>query len=237
VASLGTILGVWAHPDDETYLSAGLMAKAVRNGQRVVCVTATRGEEGSQDHIRWPPAEIGMVREKELDEALAIIGVQEHHWLDYHDGACDQVDPEEAVAKVVAIMEEVQPDTVLTFDPKGHTLHPDHMAVHRWTTRAFARAAKPGASLYYTTQTPEWIDEFVPMLAPYNVFGEATPMITPKEECGIYEYLDDELIGTKLDAVRVQVSQTEGLLKAFGDSFFSRGLREEAYMLGATKEA
>src|ERR671922_141060 len=38
---LGTILGVWAHPDDEAYLSAGLMARAVRNGSRVVCVTAT----------------------------------------------------------------------------------------------------------------------------------------------------------------------------------------------------
>lgn len=42
VANLGTILGVWAHPDDETYLSAGLMASAVRSGCRVVCVTATR---------------------------------------------------------------------------------------------------------------------------------------------------------------------------------------------------
>jgi LmbE family N-acetylglucosaminyl deacetylase len=29
---LGTILGVWAHPDDEAYLSAGLMATASRPG-------------------------------------------------------------------------------------------------------------------------------------------------------------------------------------------------------------
>ena len=47
VSELGTLLGVWAHPDDETYLVAGLMAQAVRDGHRVVCVTATRGEEGS----------------------------------------------------------------------------------------------------------------------------------------------------------------------------------------------
>ena len=44
VAELGTILGIWAHPDDEAYLSGGLMALARDNGQRVVCVTATRGE-------------------------------------------------------------------------------------------------------------------------------------------------------------------------------------------------
>ncbi len=43
---LGTILGVWAHPDDEAYLSAGLMATAIAAGRRVVCVTATRGRGG-----------------------------------------------------------------------------------------------------------------------------------------------------------------------------------------------
>jgi LmbE family N-acetylglucosaminyl deacetylase len=230
-------LGVWAHPDDETYLSAGIMADAVRRGQRVVCVTATRGEEGSQDHERWPPSEIGAVREKELEEALSIIGVKEHHWLGYHDGRCDQIDVDEATAKVAAIMEDVAPDTVLTFDAKGQTLHPDHIAVHHWATRAFARVAKPGSRLCYTTQTPEWVDEFVPLLQEYNVYGPGTPVATPKEECAIRAYLDDELIDIKLRAVRAQVSQTEGLLSVFGDSFFSRGLREEAYALGAIKEA
>ena len=42
VTSLGTILGVWAHPDDETYLTGGLMARARTPVERVVCVTATR---------------------------------------------------------------------------------------------------------------------------------------------------------------------------------------------------
>src|SRR5438093_2334158 len=73
--SLGTILGVWAHPDDETYLSAGLMAQAVREGRRVVCVTATRGEEGSFDEERWPTATMGKVRENELMRSLEILGV------------------------------------------------------------------------------------------------------------------------------------------------------------------
>src|SRR3990170_5660884 len=58
--SLGTILGVWAHPDDETYLCGGLMARAVRAGDRVVCITATRGGLGSPDQDRGargaPPA-------------------------------------------------------------------------------------------------------------------------------------------------------------------------------------
>ena len=54
VRTLGTILGVWAHPDDEAYLSAGVRVMATRAGSRVVCVTATRGELGSTDIDQWP---------------------------------------------------------------------------------------------------------------------------------------------------------------------------------------
>src|SRR5438132_9130900 len=109
---LGTILGVWAHPDDETYLTAGLMAQAVRDGRRVVCVTATRGEGGSWDEERWPTSEMGKVRDAELMESLHILGVTEHHWLDYHDATCAEVPEEEAVAKVEAIVRDVQPNSI-----------------------------------------------------------------------------------------------------------------------------
>ena len=92
--ALGTVLSVWAHPDDEMYLSGGLMAEAARGGARVVCVTATRGEAGSQDPERWPPERMGEIREAELMASLEILGVREHHWLDYRDGECASVPPE-----------------------------------------------------------------------------------------------------------------------------------------------
>lgn len=88
---LGTILGVWAHPDDETYLSAGLMAAAARAGRRVACITATRGEEGSWDEERWPTAKMGKIRQAELEKGLKVLGITEHYWLDYHDGKCAEV--------------------------------------------------------------------------------------------------------------------------------------------------
>ena len=65
VAALGTILGVWSHPDDEAYLSGGLMALARDNGQRVVCVTATRGERGTPDPVAWPPERLAEERTRE----------------------------------------------------------------------------------------------------------------------------------------------------------------------------
>ena len=55
IVALGTILSIWAHPDDEAFLAGGIMAMAVDEGSRVVCVTATRGEAGSTDPERFPP--------------------------------------------------------------------------------------------------------------------------------------------------------------------------------------
>ena len=236
VAALGTILGVWAHPDDEAYLSAALMALAVRAGSRVVCVTATRGEAGSQDEVRWPPETMAQVREEELKRTLDVLGVTEHHWLDYIDGTCHEVDEDEATAKVAAIIDEVQPDSVLCFGPDGQTGHPDHIATHRWATRAFHERVEGGAKLFYATTSPEWAERFVPILEPYNVFAPGTPAITPREEMGIDLTLrDPELIELKMRALQAQVSQTEGLIAAFGADNYKAAFTEETFALAAVK--
>ena len=76
-ADLGTLLGVWAHPDDEAYLCAGLMAAARDAGHRVVSVTATLGEHGTGDPERWPPERLAPLRAAELAAALDVLGVDE----------------------------------------------------------------------------------------------------------------------------------------------------------------
>ena len=132
IAALGTILGIWAHPDDEAYLSGGLMALARANGQRVVCVTATRGELGTADPVAWPPDRLAAERTRELAECLAILGVHEHHWLDYRDGGCAAADAPTAISRLAELVAQIRPDTVLTFGPDGLTGHPDHQAVSAW---------------------------------------------------------------------------------------------------------
>ena len=236
MGDLGTILGVWAHPDDETYLTAGLMAQAVRDGRRVVCVTATRGEEGSWDEERWPTAKMGEVRDAELMESMRILGVTEHHWLDYYDGTCADVPTEEAVAKVEAIMRDVQPDSVFSFGPDGMTDHPDHKSTCAWATVAFERAAKPGAKLYYATMTPEWAKEFVPRMNKFNVFmSPDVPPVTPREEAAVVFELPPDLLDLKLRAIEAHVSQVEGMLNAFGQDFFREAHKEEYFRLAAAK--
>jgi LmbE family N-acetylglucosaminyl deacetylase len=138
IDELGTVVGVWAHPDDEAYLAGGVMAMARAAGSRVVCVTATSGERGTAD----PQVDsLAAVRILELARSLEILGVVEHHALGLPDGGCADLDPAGPVARLAAILDEVAPDTVLTFGPDGVTGHPDHRTVSAWTSVAVARAA------------------------------------------------------------------------------------------------
>ena len=150
IGDLGSILGVWAHPDDEAWLSAGLMAQAVDAGRRVVCVTATAGEAGFPDDDPRPEEERMAIRRAEMAASLGEVGVTEHHWLGYRDGHCDEVPDEEAVEIIAGLIADVQPDVLLTFGPDGGTGHVDHIAVCRWSTMACARSATAPRLLYAT---------------------------------------------------------------------------------------
>src|SRR4051794_10788189 len=130
-----TLLGVWAHPDDEAYMSAGLMAEFRRRGDRVVVVTATLGEHGTADPATWPPARLAAVRHCELRNSLAALDVDELRLLGYEDGDCERHD---ATAIIAGHIADIRPDLIVTFGPDGMTGHPDHRAVSRWTTDAWA---------------------------------------------------------------------------------------------------
>ncbi len=229
VQELGTILGVWAHPDDETYLSAGIMAEAVSAGQRVACVTATRGEAGSQDEERWPAAEMARIREAELMASLGALGVAEHHWLDYVDGSCGDVAPAEAVGKLRPLFEQIRPDCVITFGPEGLTGHPDHQAVSSWTVEAFDRFAPTGSRLYYAVHEEGWFAEFGPELFRNGVFAPGTPPLAARAQLGIAYELEGDVHRKKLAAIRAQVSQVELLHAALGPGFVENALRFETF--------
>jgi len=230
---LGTVLGVWAHPDDETYLSAGLMAAAVREGSRVVCVTATRGEGGSTDEVRWPPATMAAVRERELLRSFEILGVADHRFLDLPDVDMQTGLPESGSEDVARVMAEIRPDTVLTFGPEGMTGHRAHQDVSRWTTEAFERSAPPGARLHYATTSPAWAEEFVPELNRFDVYLPGTPPVTPVEQMSIRCELDPDLLGLKLRAIAEHESQVGAMMAAFGAELFGRAMREECFRPGS----
>lgn len=229
------MLAVWAHPDDEAFLSAGLMMRVLKGGGRVVVVHATKGEAGSQDPERWPPEKMGEIRERELQESLEILGVREHHWLGYVDGTCDAVDDDEAASKLGAIIGDVQPKSVFTFDQTGGTGHPDHMAVSRWTHSAFDSYASSGANLYHATVTPEWAQQWCPVFEPYNVFAPGTPETTPRADLSLSVGLDDEALRLKIRALQAHGSQTDAIFAMFGEESLRASQAEENFVIVATK--
>jgi LmbE family N-acetylglucosaminyl deacetylase len=231
-AALGTILGVWAHPDDEAYLSAGLMAAAADAGNRVVCVTATRGEAGSLDHERWPPATLASVREAELEACLAVLGVREHTWLGYPDGGCADVPVDEAVDRIAEIMLDVQPDTVLTFGPDGMTWHPDHIAVGEWTSAAFQRAAPHGARLLYATKTEDWAKSFLAVMdADKVMMSDQLPPTTPVADLAFHARFEGPALERKYKALLSQPSQVESLHQAMGEHLYKEFVVDEFFRL------
>jgi LmbE family N-acetylglucosaminyl deacetylase len=216
-ARLGTVLGVWAHPDDEAFLSAGLMAAACDAGNRVVCVTATMGEHGTDDPVRWPPDRLGRVRAHELSESLGVLGVREHRFLGLVDGTC-AIQPFDAVVERIAgIIDEVRPDTIVTFGPDGMTGHQDHQTVSAWTTAA-RRAAAPDARLLYATTTAEFVDRWRPVNEQLGVFlADGLPLRTPSAALGVELRLTAELTDRKLAALRAQATQTAGMIAVLGE--------------------
>jgi LmbE family N-acetylglucosaminyl deacetylase len=220
-AALGTVLGVWAHPDDEAYLSAGLMALARRAGQRVVVVTATTGERGLSAPP-LPPPELAAVRRAELAESLAAVDVNEHSFLGYRDGECASVPPATAADRLRKVMEEVQPRTVVTFGPDGMTGHPDHQAVSAWTTAAWRAAGRPGR-LLQATLTPEFHATWGEVNRNLGVWMDgAQGPCTPVDQLALTIELDDDLRVRKEAALRAQRSQTAPLIAALGDDAYRR---------------
>jgi LmbE family N-acetylglucosaminyl deacetylase len=231
VAGLGTVLGIWAHPDDEAYLSGGLMAMARDGGSRVVCVTATRGELGTPDPETWPPERLAVERTHELARCLEVLGVREHHWLGYRDGGCAAVPVPDAAEQLCAVIDDVRPDTVLTFGPDGITGHPDHQAVSAWATAAFDRAARPGARLLHAAvperRVPRWsaLDESL------GVYLPGYPVTVPDARLTLDLELSREVAERKVRALMAQTTQTTGLVAAMGVDRYTAWVGEESFLL------
>jgi LmbE family N-acetylglucosaminyl deacetylase len=139
------LMGIFAHPDDESLGNGGTFVKYVAEGVETYLLTATRGEHGwFDDEDKYPgPDELGRIREAELRAAAGVLGLREVAFLDYIDGELDQADPHEVIGKIVGHLRRVRPHVVLTFDPYGAFGHPDHIAICQFATAAVVAAASP----------------------------------------------------------------------------------------------
>ena len=131
------LLGIFAHPDDETFCAGGTLAKYAAAGAEAMVVSFTRGQAGQiRDAGAATRRTLGEVREQELRRACQILGVRHVQCLGYGDGTLSEVDLDLLVGEVVRIVRMFRPQVVLTFGADGLYGHPDHIAVSTATTRA-----------------------------------------------------------------------------------------------------
>ncbi len=153
------LLGVFAHPDDESLACGGLLARCAALGAAVTLLCLTRGEGGpgldagtGSDADRRQ--QLAALRTQELDAAIRVLGVSDLVLLDHDDGMLPWIEAETIDADIRAALDRLRPDVVITFGPDGLYWHPDHIAVHERITAVVAAAGAAAPALFYVTMPP-----------------------------------------------------------------------------------
>ncbi len=189
------LMAIFAHPDDEGAMGGTLAHYANQPDTEVMLVCTTRGEVGE---ISAPslatPETLGEVRQRELENACAALGIQHLRFLDYRDSgmqgtppnedprALIQANPDEARARMVGLIREFRPDVVVTFEPFGWYGHPDHITTGKWATEAYALAGQ--ADVLPELGAPWQAQRLFQSVIPFSRFKA---MVDTAVEAGIME--------------------------------------------------
>jgi LmbE family N-acetylglucosaminyl deacetylase len=211
------------------------MAAARDNGQRVVCVSMSAGELGTDAPHTWPPDRLARLRRWENAAAMAVLGVDEHRLLGLPDGAlalherrCRQMADE--------LIDEVRPDTILSFGADGITFHPDHITVHRCVTAAWQRRDRPGR-LLYATSTVQHLARFGPFYERWGSYmTDERPIGARSGELAVQFTLDGPRLDRKMAALATMASQT-GRVLSLDPETFAASVAEESFVDAVTSVA
>jgi N-acetyl-1-D-myo-inositol-2-amino-2-deoxy-alpha-D-glucopyranoside deacetylase len=196
------LLLVHAHPDDESIGTGATMAKYVAEGAHVTLVTCTLGELGEiippgLAHLAADREDrLGEYRIGELNAACAALGVTDHRFLggagrwrdsgmmglpDNDDPRCFwQADVEVAARELAAVIREVRPHVMISYDDNGFYGHPDHVQAHRVAWRAFRLAGDPAAGC-----APPWpVTKFYATATPRSALADAIKAMDGGAGCG-----------------------------------------------------
>ncbi|MFC4101280.1 PIG-L deacetylase family protein [Paenibacillus xanthanilyticus] len=193
-----SVMFCYAHPDDETFLSAGLIRTLSDEGFPPALLLATSGDAGQKNgaYRDWTREKLGTLREQEMAAAAKILGIADSRFLRLPDGRLQETDEAWFVQQVAEAINQVQPSAVFTFPPDGGNGHQDHRAISRIVTKAVVEGhCSSVRQLYYV---------FSDSLAQEG----RTPAVT----------IDTlPLWPIKADALRAHDSQIEAIKRYFGD--------------------
>jgi LmbE family N-acetylglucosaminyl deacetylase len=166
------VVAIFAHPDDEAFTIGGVLSAFSDRGATVTLITATRGEEGEIAHPSLAtPENLGQVREQELLDAAAIMGISSVQFLDFRDSgmfgresnqnpsAFIQYSADQVAQRLAEILAKIHPDVVITFSEEGGYLHPDHVHIHDAVLATSQLAPDLIPHLYYSSFPREFFQE------------------------------------------------------------------------------
>lgn len=150
------ILVVVAHPDDAEFMTAGSVARWVREGREVFYVLCTNGDKGASDP-EMLPNRLAPIRQREQRDACRVLGVREVVFLGHEDGVLQNtLDLRRDIARQIR---RLRPDAVVCQNPvmrwygQEYVNHPDHRAAGD----AALDAVFPSARDYHVF--PELVEE------------------------------------------------------------------------------
>ncbi|MFH1277929.1 MAG: PIG-L deacetylase family protein [Candidatus Eisenbacteria bacterium] len=207
------ILGVFAHPDDESYGPGGALARYALEGAAVDLLVFTCGEAGSIGVSKeLPRDELCRRRRGELGEACEALGVRDYRIVGLPDGSVGDTTDEEGARIVLGEIEGRRPRIVMTFHRDGVSGHPDHRAVTRFAREAFRRAGGGGPRKLYEWALPE------SKVSLYK--KERRIFAAPEGEITTTIRVPGEAMDRKLEAIarhRTQIEFYHELVRIFGD--------------------
>lgn len=138
------VVGIFAHPDDEVFAGGTFATFARERDVYLVCIT--NGEAGLNSGAETE--DLGTVRKDELRASVEALGIKEVFFLGYGDGTLNNNVFGELAEKLQKIVEKLDPEILLTFEPRGVSGHIDHMFTSMLTSYVFEKL--PGVSeLWY----------------------------------------------------------------------------------------
>lgn len=163
-ATPGTLVAIFAHPDDETIVSPAL-ARYAREGAKVYVIIATDGRKGVSSHARIPGGDsLATVRAGEARCSARALGAQSPILLGFEDAGLSVLSPwpgeplDRMVKQLETTLRDLRPDAVITWGVDGGYGHPDHRLVGNVVTQLFqAGGVAPSTKLFYVGFTADRI--------------------------------------------------------------------------------
>lgn len=210
-----TIIGVFAHPDDEAFGPSGTIAKlAKENNVYIIC--ATNGDAASGKYDK----ELGEIRKRELLKSAEILGVKEVFFLEFKDGTLCNNMYFEITNALTKIIKRLNPEQLITIEPRGVSGHIDHIAISMIASYVFEKTSFIKEIWYYCLS-----DKMRKLIPAYFIYF---PPGYKKEEVDLVIDVKD-FWSTKRKAILQHKSQIKDVISMLALETFSA--KEEYFLV------